>query len=71
MSPALLLAILGRVTVQAVIVVAVILLAQAAFRKWLTPYWRGTLWLLLIARLLLPISPQSPVSIFNLVQSVL
>jgi len=67
MSPAHLLSALGRLSVQAAVVVLVILLVQAAFRRWLTPRWRCALWLLLIARLLLPVSFESTVSIFNLV----
>ena len=67
MSPTHLLSTLGRLSLQAAVVVAVILLVQAAFRRWLTPRWRCALWLLLIARLLLPVSLESTVSIFNFV----
>jgi beta-lactamase regulating signal transducer with metallopeptidase domain len=42
-----------------------VLLTQLVFRKKLSPGWRYGLWLLLIARLILPNSPQSTVSIFN------
>ena len=66
MNPSFLLSTLGRLSVQAAIVVLVILLVQRVFRKWLTPRWRCALWLLLVARLLLPVSPPSPLSIFNL-----
>ena len=66
MNPLPLLSVLGRMSVQAAIVVVVILLVQAGFRKWLAPRWRCALWLLLFARLLLPFSPGSALSIFNL-----
>ena len=66
MNPGLLLSLLARLSVQAAVVVVVILLVQAAFRKCLAPRWRCALWLLLVARLLLPVSPPSPVSIFSL-----
>jgi beta-lactamase regulating signal transducer with metallopeptidase domain len=66
MSLTHLLSALGRLSIQAAVVVLVILLVQAVFRRWLTPRWRCALWLLLVARLLLPVSFESTASIFNL-----
>jgi beta-lactamase regulating signal transducer with metallopeptidase domain len=56
---------LGRVSVQGGVLVLVILLAQWLFRKQLSPRWRCTLWLLVVARLLLPVSFATTASIFN------
>ena len=66
MNPGLLLPVLARLSGQAAVVVVVIMAAQAVFRKWLSPRWRCALWLLLFARMALPFSAESRVSIFNL-----
>lgn len=60
------LAVLGRSTLEAGILVLLVLVAQWLFRKQLTPHWRCTLWLLVVVRLLLPFSLTSITSIFNL-----
>ncbi|HXU79239.1 MAG TPA: M56 family metallopeptidase, partial [Methylomirabilota bacterium] len=57
---------LGRVSLQAAVMVLVVLAAQGLLRKQLTPRWRCALWLLVVARLLLPVSFGTAVSIFNL-----
>lgn len=57
---------LGRVSVEAAALVVLVLLAQAVFRRKLSPRWRCGLWLLVVGRLLLPVSFGSAVSIFNL-----
>lgn len=57
---------LGRVSVEAAVLVLLVLLVQAVFRGKLTPRWRCGLWLLVVGRLLLPVSFASAVSIFNL-----
>src|SRR5437867_3152123 len=44
-----------------------ILLAQWLFRRWLTPPWCCALWLLVAARLLLPVSVPTRFSVFNFV----
>jgi beta-lactamase regulating signal transducer with metallopeptidase domain/uncharacterized GH25 family protein len=59
---------LGRNSAQAAVLVAVIVAVQAIFRRRLSPQWRAALWLLLVARLLLPFSSTSAVSIFNWVR---
>ncbi|MDB6037023.1 MAG: hypothetical protein JWM99_864 [Verrucomicrobiales bacterium] len=59
------LSILGKVSAQASVVVVLILFLQWAFQKQLTPRARASLWLLLILRLLLPVSFTSATSIFN------
>ena len=55
-----------RLSWQASVLVVIILAVQWVFQKQLGARWRYALWFLLIARLLLPILPSSPVSIFNL-----
>jgi beta-lactamase regulating signal transducer with metallopeptidase domain/peroxiredoxin len=60
------LVVLGRNSAQAGVLVLIVLLAQVIFRRQLAPRWRCALWLLLVARLAIPISSPSPVSVFNL-----
>src|ERR1044071_2559578 len=57
---------LGRVSAQAGVLVLLVLLVQGTFRKQLTPRWRCALWFIVMARLLVPFSPKSATSIFNL-----
>jgi beta-lactamase regulating signal transducer with metallopeptidase domain len=54
---------------QAAVLVGLILLAQRLLRRRLAPAWRYGLWLLLVARLLMPVVPPSGFSIFNLVRT--
>ena len=54
-----------QTTWQAAVLAGLILPAQALLRKRLPPSWRYGLWLLLVVRLLMPVSPQSAFSIFN------
>lgn len=56
---------------QASLLVIFILSAQFLFKKWLSPQWRSALWLLLIVRLLWPVSFQSSISIYNVVPTPL
>jgi len=56
---------LGRASVQAGVLVLLVLLIQWLLRKHLTPRWRCALWLLVVARLLLPVSFTSAASLFN------
>lgn len=51
---------------QAAVLAIVIVLAQTIFRRRLSPGWRYGLWLLLLVRLLLPNSPQTSWSIYNI-----
>lgn len=51
---------------QAAVLVMLVLCAQWVFRNRLSPAWRYGLWMLVVVRLLVPVSPQSAVSIFNL-----
>ena len=53
-------------SLQATVVAAVVVLLGLLFRDRLSARWRCALWLVVVARLLLPIAPQSPVSLFNL-----
>ncbi|MGA2865836.1 MAG: M56 family metallopeptidase [Verrucomicrobiota bacterium] len=55
-----------RVSGQAAVLVLLVLLVQAACGSRLAARWRYALWLLVVARLLLPVSLPSSLSIFNL-----
>jgi len=57
-----------QTTWQAAVLAGLILLVQRLFCKRLSPAWRYGLWLLLVVRLLIPVPPQSALSIFNLVR---
>ena len=52
-------------SLQAAALVVLVLSVQWLFRRHLTNRWRFALWWIVLARLLLPFSPQSAVSIFN------
>lgn len=60
-----LLSALWRSSLQAGVVVALVLTVQWLFRKRLAPRWRAALWLVVVARLLLPFSFSSAASVFN------
>ncbi len=55
-----------RTSWQAAILAGLILLARFLLRRHLSPAWRYGLWLLLVVRLLIPITPRSATSLFNL-----
>ena len=55
-----------RSTVQAGMVICLILLIQAVLRNRLTARWHYALWLILVVRMVLPWAPQSRFSIYNL-----
>ena len=57
---------LVRTTVQASVLVCLILLAQRALGRWIGVRGRHCLWLLLLVRLALPWAPQSGLSLYNL-----
>jgi len=54
-----------RASWQAAALAILVLAAQVIFRKKLSARWRYALWLLVLARLALPVSPPSPLNIFN------
>ena len=54
-----------RASGQAAVLVMIVLLTQWLFKKSLNARWRYALWLLVVARLLLPATPQSALSLFN------
>ncbi|MHC1763085.1 MAG: M56 family metallopeptidase [Verrucomicrobiia bacterium] len=54
-----------QVSWQASVLILLVMLAQRLFGRWLTARGRALLWLLVTARLLLPIGPGSVVSLFN------
>jgi beta-lactamase regulating signal transducer with metallopeptidase domain len=55
-----------QTTWRAAVIAVIILLAQWLLRNRLSPAWRHGLWFLLVARLLMPMTPSSAVSVFNL-----
>jgi beta-lactamase regulating signal transducer with metallopeptidase domain/uncharacterized GH25 family protein len=55
-------------SLQAGLLVLLVLLVQWLFRRQLTHRWRFALWWIVLARLLLPFGPQSAVSLFNVFQ---
>ncbi len=57
---------LVKATLQGSLLVCLIMLIQATLRQRLPARWRYCLWLVLLLRLSLPWSPQSPVSIYRL-----
>jgi beta-lactamase regulating signal transducer with metallopeptidase domain/dipeptidyl aminopeptidase/acylaminoacyl peptidase len=56
---------LVRNTVQAGVIVCLILLIQAVLRHRLAVRWHHALWLILVIRMVLPWAPQSRLSVFN------
>jgi len=58
---------IARTSAEAAVIVVIILGVQAALRNRLKPRWRYALWLVLVARLFMPWAPESPLSVFNLV----
>lgn len=56
---------LWRATWQASVLVLLVVLVQWLFRARLTPQWRHALWWLVLIRLLLPVAPATPFSLFN------
>jgi len=56
---------LWRASWQASVLIGLVLLSQWLLRNQLTPRWRHALWFLVVIRLALPWSLQSPVSLFN------
>lgn len=57
---------LVRASWQAAVLACLVLAAQAVFGKRLSPAWRYGLWMLVVARLLLPATVESRASVFNL-----
>ncbi len=51
---------------QASVLVLIVLSAHTAFGRWLSPRWRYALWSVVVLRLMLPVTPGSVVSVFNL-----
>ena len=58
---------LARTTLQAGLLVCLILLLQVVLRNRLGIRWHYSLWLLLVVRMVLPWSPQSRASLFNVI----
>jgi bla regulator protein BlaR1 len=55
-------------SLQAGVLVLLVLLLQRLFRRQLTYRWRFALWWIVLGRLLLPLGPESVVSVFNYLQ---
>src|SRR3954447_23110660 len=55
-----------RASGGAAAVALLVLFVQTAFGRWLTPAWRYRLWGLVVLRLMLPVLPASPTSLWNL-----
>jgi beta-lactamase regulating signal transducer with metallopeptidase domain len=58
-----------RATWQASVLILIVLAVQWALRRQLSSRWRYNLWLLVVARLMLPVTPPSPLSVFNLIRA--
>ena len=59
---------LWRASWQASVLVGLVLLVQALLRSKLTPRWRSALWWLVLIRLVMPVVPEAPWSVFNYVR---
>ncbi len=59
-----------RSSAMAVVLVCIILLLKAVFKNKLGARWHYYIWFLLLIRLFIPFSPESPISIFNLFSMV-
>ncbi|MBW8015476.1 MAG: DUF3887 domain-containing protein [Planctomycetes bacterium] len=57
-------------TLHASVIVCIVIAVKFLLSKRLAPRWHYYLWLLVIARMLMPVAPQSALSIFNLVGAV-
>ncbi len=53
---------------QAAVLIVIVFGLQAALRTWLSARWRFALWYLVLARLVIPVFPGSPLSLFNYAQ---
>jgi bla regulator protein BlaR1 len=58
--------VLWRSSWQAAVLAAIVLGVQWVARDRLSARWRYNLWLLVLLRLIVPVTPPSPVSVFNL-----
>jgi beta-lactamase regulating signal transducer with metallopeptidase domain len=61
---------LWETTLAAAVLTLLVLLIQSIGRRWIPPRWTYTLWLLVMVRLVLPMAPESPLSLFNLCKRV-
>ncbi|MGB2824040.1 MAG: M56 family metallopeptidase, partial [Phycisphaerae bacterium] len=57
---------LVRSSLQASVLIVLVLAAQRLLRRWLSARWRDALWLLVLVRLTLPLAPGAPWSVHNL-----
>jgi beta-lactamase regulating signal transducer with metallopeptidase domain len=55
-----------EISAEAAVLVFIILLVQRIFRDRLSASWRYALWFVVLCKLLLPVAPPSPLSLFNL-----
>ena len=61
---------LWRATWQAALLVALVFVARAMLGRRLAPAWRFALWGVVLARLLIPVLPAGPLSVFRLMTSL-
>jgi len=61
---------LTKTTLHASVIVLIVIAVRYLLSKRLAPRWHYYLWLLVIARMLMPVAPQSALSIFNLIGAV-
>jgi beta-lactamase regulating signal transducer with metallopeptidase domain/biopolymer transport protein ExbD/tetratricopeptide (TPR) repeat protein len=58
----------ARLSLEASVLSTLIYVTQRIFRRWVSPSWRYALWGLVAVRLLMPVAPQSPASVFNVMK---
>lgn len=54
-----------QTSLQATILIGLVMLIQVLFKRMLSPRWRYLFGLLVLLRLVIPVVPASPFSIFN------
>ena len=57
-----------RTSVEASVLVVVILILKAVLRERMSVRWHAAVWLVVIAKMLLPWTPESPISLYNITQ---
>src|SRR5262245_65342516 len=65
-TSAVVLGALWRASWQAAVIAVLVLAVQFIFRERLPARWKHNLWLLVLIRLAIPVTPAAPFSVFNL-----
>jgi len=55
-----------NMSLQATLLTGVVWIVLKVFGRWIPPSWRALLWFVVIARVLIPFAPPSPLSLQNL-----